>query len=33
VKEIANQHGAAVEVTSPVHKGRGTLIRMGWPAS
>ena len=33
VKEIANQHGAVVGVTSPVHKGRGTLIRMGWPAN
>ena len=31
VKEIANQHGAVIEVTSPVEKGRGALIRMSWP--
>lgn len=31
VKEIANQHGAVLEVTSPVEKGRGALIRMSWP--
>ena len=31
VQEIANQHGAVMQVTSPVEQGRGTLIRMGWP--
>lgn len=31
VKEIANQHGAVIQVTSPVEKGRGALIRMSWP--
>lgn len=31
VKEIANQHGAVMQVTSPVEKGRGALIRMSWP--
>lgn len=31
VKEIANQHGAVIEVTSPLEKGRGALIRMSWP--
>lgn len=31
VKEIANQHGAVLKVTSPVEKGRGALIRMSWP--
>ncbi len=33
VKEIASQHGAVLEVNSPLDKGRGTLIRMIWPAS
>jgi two-component system sensor histidine kinase TctE len=33
VKEIASQHGAALAVTSPLGKGRGTLIRMVWPNS
>jgi two-component system, OmpR family, sensor histidine kinase TctE len=32
VKEIANQHGAQVAVRSPVSDGRGTAIRMSWPA-
>ena len=27
------QHGAMLEVSSPLDKGRGTLIRMVWPAS
>jgi two-component system, OmpR family, sensor histidine kinase TctE len=31
VKEIANQHGAVMQVTSPVEKGCGALIRMSWP--
>ena len=31
VKEIANQHGALMQLTSPVEKGRGTRIRMVWP--
>ena len=31
VKEIANQHGALMQLTSPVEKGRGTRIRMAWP--
>jgi two-component system sensor histidine kinase TctE len=31
VKEIANQHGAVMQVISPVEKGRGALIRMSWP--
>ncbi len=31
VQEIARQHGAQVQVHSPVHKGRGTLIRLAWP--
>ncbi len=31
VKEIASQHGAEVQVRSPVTEGRGTLIRMHWP--
>jgi two-component system sensor histidine kinase TctE len=31
VKEIASQHGAEVQVTSPVSEGRGTVIRMHWP--
>jgi two-component system sensor histidine kinase TctE len=33
VKEIASQHGAVMHLTSPVEKGRGTRIRMGWPNS
>ena len=31
VKEIASQHGAEVQVKSPVAEGRGTLIRLHWP--
>jgi two-component system sensor histidine kinase TctE len=31
VKEIASQHGAKVEVHSPVQDGQGTLIRIIWP--
>jgi two-component system sensor histidine kinase TctE len=30
VKEIANQHGASVSLTSPLHDGCGTRIRMSW---
>ncbi len=33
VKEIANQHGALMQLTSPVEQGRGTRIRMAWPKS
>ncbi|MEY5027955.1 MAG: Sensor protein QseC [Pseudomonadota bacterium] len=32
VQEIARQHGAQVQVHSPVHDGRGTRIRLYWPA-
>ena len=31
VKEIASQHGAQVGVQTPLHDGRGTLIRIRWP--
>ena len=31
VKEIANQHGAQVQLQSPVAQGHGTAIRMSWP--
>jgi signal transduction histidine kinase len=31
VKEIASQHGAMLEVSSPLDQGRGALIRMVWP--
>ena len=31
VQEIASQHGALMQLTSPVKKGRGALIRMSWP--
>lgn len=33
VREIALQHGASLSLTSPVHEGKGTRIRMGWPSS
>jgi two-component system, OmpR family, sensor histidine kinase TctE len=32
VKEIASQHGAEVGVRSPVQGGRGTAVRIHWPA-
>ncbi len=32
VKEIANQQGAEVSLQSPVAAGRGTAIRLNWPA-
>ena len=32
VKEIASQHGAEVKVGSPVQDGRGTVVRIHWPA-
>lgn len=31
VQEIARQHGAQVQLHSPLHAGRGTLIRIQWP--
>lgn len=31
VKEIASQHGAVVNVGSPVQDGRGTVVRIHWP--
>jgi two-component system sensor histidine kinase TctE len=33
VKEIASQHGAQVGVRSPLADGRGTAIRLSWPAA
>jgi two-component system sensor histidine kinase TctE len=33
VKEIASQHGAQVGVLSPLADGRGTAIRLSWPAA
>jgi two-component system sensor histidine kinase TctE len=30
VQEIARQHGAQTQVCSPVHQGRGTLVRLCW---
>jgi len=32
VQEIARQHGAQVQVHSPVRDGRGTRVRLYWPA-
>ena len=32
VKEIASQHGAELSMRSPVHAGRGTVIRIAWTA-
>ena len=32
VKEIASQHGAEVNVCSPAQGGRGTAVRIHWPA-
>lgn len=31
VQEIAHQHGALVQVHSPLSEGRGTLMRLFWP--
>lgn len=31
VQEITSQHGALMQLTSPLEKGRGTQIRMAWP--
>jgi len=31
VREIAMQHGARVDVRSPVQEGHGTTVRMAWP--
>ena len=33
VREIAIQHGAQLSLHSPARQGRGTRIRMSWPAS
>jgi two-component system sensor histidine kinase TctE len=33
VKEIASQHGALVSARSPLADGRGTAIRLTWPAA